>query len=54
MRPPAIDGSAFRQGFYWPTTVANAKNIMRSYEGCLFHTQQTHLPAQALQTIHLT
>jgi hypothetical protein len=27
---------------------------MRSYEGCLFHTQQTHLPAQALQTIHLT
>jgi hypothetical protein len=50
----AIVGSAFRQGFYWPTAVADAKNIVRSYEGFQFHTQQTHLPAQVLQTIPLT
>jgi hypothetical protein len=46
--PRAIVGSAFWQRFYWPTAVADAKNIVRSYEGCQFHTRQTHLPAQAL------
>jgi hypothetical protein len=34
--------------------VIDAKSIVRSYEGCHFHTRQMHLPAQALQTIPLT
>ena len=41
----------FRQGFYWPTAVADAEQIVRNYEGCQYYTRQTHLPAQALQTI---
>jgi ribonuclease HI len=52
--PRALVGNAFRQGFYWPTAVANATRIVRSYQGCQFYARQTHLPAQALQTIPIT
>jgi hypothetical protein len=44
-------GKAFRQGFYWSTTVADSKDIVRRCEGCQFYAIQTHLPAQALHTI---
>jgi hypothetical protein len=47
-------GNAFRQGFYWPTAVADATRIVRSCRGCQFYAGQTHLPAQALQTIPIT
>jgi transposase InsO family protein len=47
-------GSAFRQGFYWPTAVANATRIVRSIRGCQFYTRRTHLPAQTLHTIPIT
>jgi hypothetical protein len=49
--PRALVGNAFRQGFYWPTAVAEATRIVRSCQGCQFYARQTHLPAQALQTI---
>jgi hypothetical protein len=52
--PRALVGNAFRQGFYWPTVVADATKIARTYEGCQFYARQTHLPAQALQTIPIT
>jgi transposase InsO family protein len=47
-------GNAFRQGFYWPTAVVDATRIVRSCRGCQFYARQTHLPAQALQTIPIT
>jgi ribonuclease HI len=52
--PRTLVGNAFRQGFYWPTTVADATRIVRSCQGCQFYARQTHLPAQALQTIPIT
>ena len=52
--PRTLVGKAFRQGFYWPTAVANAEQIVRTCEGCQFFARQTHLPAQALQTIPIT
>jgi transposase InsO family protein len=52
--PRALVGNAFRQGFYWPTAVADATRIVRSCRGCQFYAEQTHLPAQALQTIPIT
>jgi ribonuclease HI/transposase InsO family protein len=52
--PRALMGNALRQGFYRPTTVADATRIVRSYRGCQFYARQTHLPAQALQTISIT
>jgi hypothetical protein len=52
--PRALIGNAFRQGFYWPTAVADATRIVRTCRGCQFYAKQTHLPAQALQTIPIT
>jgi hypothetical protein len=52
--PRALVGNAFRQGFYWPTVVADATRIVRTCEGCQFYARQTHLPAQALHTIPIT
>jgi transposase InsO family protein len=52
--PRALVGNAFRQGFYWSTAVAYATRIVRTCQGCQFYAKQTHLPAQALQTIPIT
>jgi hypothetical protein len=52
--PRAVVGNAFRQGFYWSAAVADATRIVRSCQGCQFYARQTHLPAQALQTIPIT
>ena len=49
--PRTLVGNAFRQDFYWPTAVADATNIVRTYEGCQFYARKMHLPAHALQTI---
>jgi hypothetical protein len=32
--PHALVGNAFRQGFYWPTAVADASEIVCTCEGC--------------------
>ena len=52
--PRSLVGKAFRQGFYWPTALRNTEEIGRACKGCQFYTKQTHLPAQALQTIPIT
>jgi hypothetical protein len=39
-------GNAFLQGFYWPTAVADASEIM--------HTCKSNRPAHVLQTIPVT
>ena len=41
--PRTLVGNAFRQGFYWPTAVDDAEQIMRTYEGCQYYARQTHL-----------
>ena len=47
-------GIAFWQGFYWPTAVADATDVVRTCEGCQFYARKTHLPAHALQMIPIT
>jgi hypothetical protein len=37
--PRALVGNAFRQGFYWPTAVADAARIVRTCEGCQFYAR---------------
>ena len=51
-RPPV--GKAFRQGFYWPTALQDAEEVVRRCEGCQFYARQTHLPTQELQSIPIT
>ena len=52
--PRTLVGNAFRQGFYWPTAVADAEQIVCTCEGCQNYARQTHLLAQALQMIPIT
>jgi transposase InsO family protein len=52
--PHTLVGNAFRQGFYWPTAVANASEIVHTCEGCQFYACKTNLPAHALQTTPVT
>jgi transposase InsO family protein len=52
--PRTLVGNAFLQGFYWPTTVTNASEVMRTCEGCQFCACKTNLPAHALQMIPVT
>ena len=52
--PWTLVGNAFRQGFYWPTAVADAIELVRSCHGCQFYAKQTHLPPHALQMIPIT
>jgi transposase InsO family protein len=47
-------GNAFRKGFYWPTAVADASEIVRTCEGCQFYARKTNLPTHVLQTIPVT
>ena len=35
--PRTSIGNAFRQVFYWPTPVADAEQIVRTYEGCQYY-----------------
>jgi len=52
--PRTLVGNAFQQGFYWPTAVADAIELVRSCHGCQFFAKETHLPAYALQMISIT
>nr|CAH66815.1 OSIGBa0093K19.2 [Oryza sativa] len=47
-------GKAFRQGFYWPTALNDAVDLVRRCRACQFHARQTHQLAQALQIIPLS
>jgi ribonuclease HI len=52
--PRTLVGNAFRQGFYRPTAVADASEIVRTCEGCQFYSRKSNLPAHVLQTIPVT
>jgi hypothetical protein len=44
-------GKAFRHGFYWPTALHDATEMVKSYKACQFHAKQIHTSAQTLQMI---
>jgi hypothetical protein len=44
-------GKAFRYGFYWPTALQDAAELVKSCKACQFHAKQIHTLAQALQMI---
>jgi hypothetical protein len=52
--PRTLIGSTFRQGFYWPTAVADAIEVVCTCEGCQYYAKKTHLLAQVLQMIPIT
>jgi ribonuclease HI len=44
-------GKAYRSGFYWPTAMTDAKDLVKRCKGCQFFAKQQHLLAQALRDV---
>ena len=44
-------GKAYRLGFFWPTVVSNAEDLIRQNPGCQFFGKKTHVLAHNLITI---
>ncbi|CAN6182917.1 unnamed protein product [Urochloa humidicola] len=47
----ALVGRAFRQGFYWPTALRDAQELVRRCEACQRASKMSRLPATVLQQI---
>jgi hypothetical protein len=47
-------GKAYRKGFYWPTTLADAQDLVRRSKGWQFFAKEEHVPTQVLMTIPLS
>ena len=50
----SLVAKAFRAGFYWPTALKDAEDIVRRCTGCQKFATKLHAPASALKTIPLT
>ena len=49
-----LAGKAFCSGFYWPSALEDATELVKTYKACQYHAKQIHQPAQTLQTIPLS
>jgi hypothetical protein len=49
-----LAAKAYQSGFYWPSALGDAAEMVKRCEACQFHAKQIHQPAQELQTIPLT
>lgn len=47
-------GKAFRQGFYWLTSLNDAIELVKTCGACQLHAKDKHQPSQVLQTIPLS
>jgi hypothetical protein len=47
----ALVGKAYRSGFWWPTAVSDAEDLVRRCQNCQFFGKQSHIPAHNLITI---
>ncbi|KAK1679374.1 hypothetical protein QYE76_040222 [Lolium multiflorum] len=50
----ALVAKVFRHGFYWPTALEDAEDLVRKCNGCQRYAKQNHTPASGLKTIPLT
>jgi ribonuclease HI len=44
-------GKAYRAGFWWPTAVSDAEDLVHRCQNCQFFGKQSHVPAHSLITI---
>jgi hypothetical protein len=44
-------GKAYRAGFWWPTAVSDAEDLVCRCQNCQFFGKQTHVPVHSLITI---
>ena len=46
--PRALVGKAFRNGFYWLTTLTDAWDLIKTCKGYQYYAKQSYLPTHAL------
>jgi hypothetical protein len=44
-------GKVYRAGFWWPTAMTDAEDLVRRCQNCQFFGKQSHVPAHSLITI---
>jgi hypothetical protein len=44
-------GKEYQVGFWWPTAVTDAEDLVRRCQNCQFFAKQSHIPAHSLNTI---
>jgi hypothetical protein len=49
-----LTAKAYRSGFYWPSALWDAAEMVKRCEVCQFHAKKIHQLTQELQTIPLT
>ena len=47
----ALVGKAFREGFYWPSVVADAHDVMRTCPNCQRHAPYSKFPPDEVQLL---
>src|SRR4051812_9837897 len=50
----AIAAKELRHGFYWPTALKDAEEMVKACNGCQHFGQLKHTPSAALNTIPIT
>jgi hypothetical protein len=50
----ALVAKVFRHGFYWPTALEDAEDLVRKCNGCQRYAKQIHTPASGLKMIPIT
>ena len=49
--PRSIVGKTFRQGFYWPTALRDAQDLVQRCQGCQWASRQPKAPSLPLQPL---
>src|SRR4051812_26549267 len=50
----SLVAKAYRHGFYWLKTHADAEDIVKKCDGCQLYAKQDHVPTQELRMIPIT
>ena len=50
----SLAGKVFRHGFYWPTVLSDAEQLVKTCEARQYYSKNIHQPAQALQPIPIS
>ena len=46
-----LAGKTLRQGYYWPTMLKDATELVKKCKACQEHTKISHLPSESLTTV---
>ena len=49
--PRTLAGKTLRRGYYWPTMLKDATELVRKCKACQEHAKISHLPSEPLTTV---